>query len=81
MKTFFILWVCVGLIGASAAEPGLRAGAAAVDITPKEFPLNMPGGFSANLAESAHDPLHARAMTTHGRNMAPPCQRHTHYKP
>jgi hypothetical protein len=33
-----------------------------VDITPKLFPLNMPGGFSANLAESAHDPLNARAM-------------------
>lgn len=45
-----------------AAEPTLRAGAAAVDITPKEFPLNMPGGFSANMAESAHDPLHARAL-------------------
>jgi hypothetical protein len=46
-----------------AAEPaGLRAGAAAVDITPQEFPLNMPGGFSANMAESAHDPLHARAL-------------------
>ena len=42
--------------------PVLRAGAAAVDITPKEFPLNMPGGFSANMAESAHDPLHARAL-------------------
>ncbi len=40
----------------------LRAGAASVDVTPKEFPLNMPGGFSANMAESAHDPLHARAM-------------------
>ena len=40
----------------------LRAGAAAVDITPKEFPLNMPGGFRANMAESAHDPLHARAL-------------------
>ena len=46
----------------SAEKPGLRAGAAAVDITPKVFPLNMPGGFSANMAESAHDPLHARAM-------------------
>src|SRR3954451_709280 len=46
-----------------AAEPtSLRAGAAAVDITPKEFPLNMPGGFSANMAESAHYPLHARAL-------------------
>ena len=42
--------------------PALRAGAAAVDVTPKEFPLNMPGGFSANMAESAHDPLHARAL-------------------
>jgi len=40
----------------------LRAGAAAVDITPKVFPLNMPGGFSANLAQSAHDPMHARAL-------------------
>lgn len=39
-----------------------QAGAAAVDITPREFPLNMPGGFSANMAESAHDPLHARAL-------------------
>lgn len=51
---------------ALAAEPAplkpLQAGAAAVDITPLEFPLNMPGGFSANMAESAHDPLHARAL-------------------
>ena len=46
----------------AAEKPTFRAGAAATDITPKEFPLNMPGGFSANLAESAHDPLHARAM-------------------
>lgn len=40
----------------------LRAGAAAVDITPKDFPVNMPGGFNANMAEKAHDPLHARAL-------------------
>jgi neutral ceramidase len=40
----------------------LRAGAAAVDISPQEFPLNMPGGFSANMAESSNDPLHARAI-------------------
>lgn len=47
----------------AAAKPTrLQAGAAAVDITPVEFPLNMPGGFSANGAESAHDPLHARAV-------------------
>jgi hypothetical protein len=41
---------------------GLRAGAAAVDITPHEFPVNMPGGFRENPAESAHDPLHSRAL-------------------
>ncbi len=47
----------------SAAEnPSLRAGAAATDITPKQFPLNMPGGFTPNPAQSAHDPLHARAL-------------------
>ena len=45
-----------------AQNATLRAGAAAVDITPKIFPLNMPGGFTANLAQSAHDPLHARAL-------------------
>jgi len=46
----------------AADQQPLRAGAAAVDITPKVFPLNMPGGFSANMAESAHDPLHARSL-------------------
>jgi hypothetical protein len=43
-------------------EPNLKAGAAAVEVTPKEFPLNMPGGFGPNLAEKAHDPLFARAL-------------------
>ena len=47
---------------AEAPPAKFRAGAAATDITPKLFPLNMPGGFSANMAESAHDPLHARTM-------------------
>lgn len=42
--------------------PSLRAGAGAVDITPKQFPVNMPGGFKANMAQGAHDPLQARAL-------------------
>ncbi len=46
----------------AAEKPLLRAGAAAVDITPREFPLNMPGGFNANMATNAHDRLHARAL-------------------
>jgi neutral ceramidase len=48
----------------SAADPpaSLRAGAVAIDVTPQEFPLNMPGGFNENLAQSVHDPLHARCL-------------------
>ena len=47
----------------TASKPtALRAGAAAVDITPQLFPLNMPGGFNANMAQRAHDQLHARAL-------------------
>jgi hypothetical protein len=41
---------------------GLKAGAAVTDITPTQFPMNMPGGFSANAATQAHDPLSARAL-------------------
>jgi len=57
--------VVFGLLAHSAAAQeirGLRAGSSAVDITPKEFPLNMPGGFSANMALKAHDPLQVRAI-------------------
>jgi neutral ceramidase len=45
-----------------AKAASLRAGAAESDITPKLFPVNMPGGFNANMATNAHDPLHARAL-------------------
>jgi neutral ceramidase len=47
---------------AKLSAAGLKAGAAVEDITPKDFPMNMPGGFSANPATSAHDPLSARAL-------------------
>src|SRR5476651_2494569 len=60
LLAYFLLSLSVAIH--AVEKPVLRAGAAAVDITPKEFPLNMPGGFSANMAESAHDPLHARAL-------------------
>lgn len=33
-----------------------------MDITPTEFPQNMPGGFTGNMATKAHDALHARAL-------------------
>jgi hypothetical protein len=60
-----VLLLCLLSIAAAlpaAEKPTLRAGAAVADITPKEFPINMPGGHSANLAQSAHDPLNSRAL-------------------
>jgi neutral ceramidase len=64
MKSSLLSLAVATILGATsiAADPVLRAGAAATDITPKEFPLNMPGGFSPNPAEKVHDPLHARAL-------------------
>jgi len=58
----FVVAICVPSHAADKGSPTLRAGASAVDITPKMFPLNMPGLFTARMAESAHDPLHARAL-------------------
>ncbi|NLX95452.1 MAG: hypothetical protein GXY83_04685 [Rhodopirellula sp.] len=59
--TLLAALACGSTVRAEEVRP-LRAGAAAVDITPQEFPVNMPGGFSANPADGAHDPLHARAL-------------------
>ena len=47
---------------AGSGAPSLRAGAAAVDISPREFPVNMPGLFNENIADGLHDPLHSRAL-------------------
>lgn len=55
------LALSVSLVANLQAAP-LKAGAAVTDITPTLFPMNMPGGFSANPATSAHDPLNARAL-------------------
>ncbi|OYW30914.1 MAG: hypothetical protein B7Z47_02700 [Chthoniobacter sp. 12-60-6] len=62
MKHLLLALCFVPLAVIAAPTSGLRAGAAAVDITPTEFPMNMPGGFSANAATKAHDPFHARAL-------------------
>jgi neutral ceramidase len=66
MKRLALCIVLTSLVHADDA-PTLRAGAAAVDITPTQFPMNMPGGFSANLAEKAHDPFHSRALVLDDR--------------
>ncbi len=48
--------------GAETKPVVLKAGAAAVDITPKQYPIRMPGGFNAKYAEKAHDQFFARAL-------------------
>jgi neutral ceramidase len=65
-KILFPLTICIlnlpCNLSAAPDVSGLRAGAAASDISPIEFPVNMPGGFSANMAQSCHDPLYARSI-------------------
>lgn len=61
MKRYCLLVASLACFS-QTSQAQLQSGAAAVDITPLEFPLNMPGGFSANMATQAHDPLFARAL-------------------
>ncbi len=51
-----------GRPSASSAEKVFRAGAAAVDISPKEFPVIVSGSFLERTAGDVNDPLHARAL-------------------
>lgn len=62
MRSFaFILMLTVSAV-ANLSAAGLKAGAAVTDITPSQFPVNMPGGHNANMATGVHDPLSARAL-------------------
>lgn len=47
---------------ASAQETGLRAGASAVDVTPRELPVIRNGGFLEAIDRRISDPLHARCL-------------------
>ena len=49
-------------LGAADSPRALRAAAFAQDITPREFPISVNGNMSDVLANSAHDPLHARCL-------------------
>lgn len=57
--------VFLGLVETSFAaepEPVFRAGAFAMDVTPKKFPISVNGGMSDREVKSANDPLHARCL-------------------
>lgn len=49
---------------AAEGEAGvqLQAGASAVDVTPRKFPVSMLGSFGDRQATDAHDLLHVRAL-------------------
>ena len=54
-----------GIAAQGAAQTGknvLRAGASAIDITPRTFPVSSNGGMADRSVQQAHDPLHARCL-------------------
>ncbi len=51
-----------------AHADSLEAGAAIVDITPLEWPVITRGSFSPKPKDTAHDPLHARALAFRNRS-------------
>ena len=69
MKHLFLLTALAILLGPASKNrlvadenSPLRAGAAAVDISPQSLPAIMNGGFLQNRANRVVDPLHARAL-------------------
>jgi neutral ceramidase len=48
-----------------AAPSGLRAGAHAEDITPKNLPSPINGNMKGNFSSTVTDPMHARALAIH----------------
>ena len=62
MRSYACLFVLSVSMASSLSAAALKAGAAVVDITPTQFPVNMPGGHSSNMATGVHDPLNARAL-------------------
>ena len=56
-------WITLAAASCTAdTRSPLRAGAAAVDITPQDWPLPMIGSFRYRPATGAHDPLQSRAL-------------------
>jgi hypothetical protein len=50
------------VMGPSVAEAELRAGAALVNVVPKEFPVLVNGGMTSRSATKVTTPVHARAL-------------------
>jgi neutral ceramidase len=57
-----IAFVIVSFSVLGQQDRQVQAGAFTADITPKQWPVRIIGGFEEPLAEKAHDALHARAI-------------------
>lgn len=62
MKALFAVGTALVSLSVASAAEAFRAGAFAVDITPKKFPVIINGGFLEQVASQANDRLHARAI-------------------
>jgi hypothetical protein len=62
MYRLALLALVLTVLPARAAEPGLKAGAFAMNVTPEAFPISVNGGMSDRQATKANDPLHARCL-------------------
>lgn len=71
LAAFATAWIAFGTASCAVeSRPTLQAGAAAVDITPRAWPLPMIGSFRYRPATGAHDPLYSRAVVlTHGKDL------------
>jgi len=58
----YFLIVLIVFLGSRCEAGTLRAGAAAVDITPLRLPVSMTGSFQDRQATGVHDRLHARSL-------------------
>ena len=61
MNRIACLAILVATVGIANAD-GLRAGAFAIDVTPKKFPISVNGNMADIQATAVHDPLHARCL-------------------
>jgi hypothetical protein len=66
-----VVVACLGLVvERGAADPGIRAGAHAEDISPTKFPVPVNGGMKGAFAAGIHDPMLARCLALHDGKQA-----------
>lgn len=68
LSILMIILIPLNLTTAEEAKNILQAGAAKVNINPRNYPVSMTGSFQDRQATSAHDPLHARALVLKSGN-------------